>query len=155
MSNKLKTLIAIVCFAPILILVGCAGFQNAIMYQRIAPEMKEYTNDSGLSLMPWTTIADGIRLEHKMEYKHLEFQKACERMAVDDVSYVDYLRKEHTFHREQAIQVRDFAFDPSGPLGFLAVAGLAGTGGALLIKRPGDKSKKELENGNTVVNNSS
>lgn len=146
MSKKLKTLIAILCFAPILILVGCAGFQDALMYNYITPEMKEYTSDDGLSFMPWTTIADSIRLEHKMEYIHLNLQRTYERMAIDDRAHVDYLRREHTFHREQAMQVRDFVFDPSGPLGFLAVAGLAGTGGALLIKRPGDKSKKELEN---------
>jgi hypothetical protein len=66
-------------------------------------------------------------------------------MSQDDNMNYDYMKNIQNRHEAGAKEFQGIVFKPDGPIGLIATTLFGGTIGALLIKRPGDKSKKELE----------
>lgn len=154
MNKKLKALIAVLCTLPIIIMMGCAVVQDVATPCFVEQEVIEYVQKhipevEPTSILPWTTLFDAKRLDCIMNNIHIDNQIVFERLLLDENRTYARLKDSHNYNMESAKEVQGIAFSPTGPLGFLTVAGLAGTGGALLIKRPGDKSKKQIMEANT------
>ena len=145
MSKKLQTLITVLCALPIILLIGCAGMQDMFTPTYIDQKVIDYSGEEPTSLLPFTTLLDAKRIDLAMDFVHIQTQTAINRMLEDDDLTHDYLKNIHSVNMKWSKDFQKIVFDPAGPLGFLVVAGLAGTGGALLIPRPGDKSKKRIE----------
>lgn len=149
-----KTLL--VTFVAILILgfIGCTGFQDAFTPCHINPAAIEYSGQPATSYAPWTTVLDAKRIRAYINYNHVQYQNACDRLKKDDKLQHAFLLGGVDHGIADAVQFQKLAFSPTGPLGFLAVAGGSLGIGALAIKRPGDKSKKQIEretNGSTAA----
>lgn len=153
MSKKLKALIMIICATPLIVLIGCSAVMDIVTYCPIDPLIVEYTGESPVSHMPFTSLWDSKRLNRALDFRHLEYQIVIERMGQDDSLKYDYMKDIQNRHEAGAKEFQDIVFKPDGPIGLIATTLFGGTIGALFIKRPGDKSKKELEHPVNVTNN--
>ena len=145
MNKKLETLIVGVIALVLITFFGCSAMQDAITPCHIEPDAIEYSKEKPTSFVPFTTIWDAERVNYRVDYVHQLTQIACARMAEDDVLKVNFIKDKSTIHLAGAREFQETVFSPTGPVGLL-VSGLGfGTLGALLIKRPGDKSKKEVD----------
>jgi len=125
--------------------LSCAGFQDAVTPCHIDAEVAEYSEGDMATYLPFTTLRDAKELKRRMDFMHLSNQEEINRLSEDDFMIYHFLDDSLSVGMSDAEQLRDNLFDPAGPGGLLITTLLGGTLGATLIKRPGDKSKKELE----------
>jgi len=138
MNGKLKTAIIAVCIFGLAVILGCASFMDAITPCYIPPKAAEYADANVPIMLPYTTVFDARIVDKKMDYMHFI------NSMTEDAKY-EYLKGMTAFHIQASEEFQQAVFSPEGPLGLLLPTLFGGTLGALLIKRPGDKSKKELE----------
>ncbi|MBA7654812.1 hypothetical protein ES703_62705 [subsurface metagenome] len=139
MSSKTQNFIATVSILCLLIVLGCASFQDALTPCYVSPAVIDYADANGTSILPWTTLFDAKRIGAKMDYVHSWNQLS------DKMKY-EYLSGIHRFHIAGADELKTSLFSPTGPLALIVPTGLAATAGALLFSKPTDKKKiKELE----------
>jgi len=140
-----KTLLVALVVTLLLGFMGCVGFQDAITPCQINEDAIEYSGQEATSYAPWTTVWDAKRIRSYLNFNHIQYQNACNRLKQDDSLTHAFLLDGVDTSIADSAQFQETVFNPSGPVGLL-VSGLGfGTLGALLIKRPGDKSKKEVE----------
>ncbi|KKM21306.1 hypothetical protein LCGC14_1636790 [marine sediment metagenome] len=138
MSKRTQTIIASVLILGLAALFGCSAFQDALIPCYVPPASMDYADANATSFFPWTTIFDARRIDMKMDFVHRLNQLQ------DNLKY-GFLKGLNAFHIQAAEEMQAAIFSPEGPIGLLLPT-IMGTGiGALLIKRPGDKSKKEVE----------
>jgi len=139
MAKKIQTLAATVSIVLLVILLGCASFQDALTPCYVSPAVIKYADANETSILPWSTLFDAKRITAKMNFVHAWNQIA------DRMEY-EYLSGIHQFHIAGAEELKTSLFDPTGPLALLIPTSLAATAGALLFSKPTDKKKiKELE----------
>ncbi len=138
MGKKTQTIIVAVLSLGLAALLGCASVMDAFTPCYVPKSSLKYADAKPTSFLPFSTLWDAKRVDRKMDFVHLSKQ------TMDTLNY-NFSKGLNTFHMAAAQEFQTAVFSPSGPIGLLFPA-LAGTGiGALLIKRPGDKSKKEIE----------
>lgn len=157
MNKWLNRLIITLVGAFIIALIGCSSMQDVITPAYIEPEAISYADMNDVpSFMPWTSLWDLKRIEQRMNFNHTVKQIVCDRMKEDDTLGYNFLKGAVAQSIKDAEEFKSTIFSPEGPIGMLLPMVLGGTFGALVIKRPGDKTKKQVEevlktgNGNTV-----
>lgn len=144
MKSVIHKLIASFSLFALIVILGCSAFQDVLTPAWIPQSALVYADANGPSVLPWTTLFDARRVRAKMAFVH-----SWNRIK-DDIRY-EYESGISQFHITGAEQLQAAIFSPTGPIGMLIPASLAGTAGALLFSKPADKKKiKELE----VKNNS-
>lgn len=144
MSPKIQNLIATVSVLLLIVLLGCASFQDALTPCYVSQAVLRYADSNSTSILPWSTLFDAKRITAKMDYVH-SWNQISDRMKYE------YLSGIHRFHIAGAEELKTSLFDPTGPLALLIPTSLAATAGALLFSKPSDKKKiKDLE----IKNNS-
>ena len=136
----------IVLFATLLLaVVGGGCFQDLLTPCHIDEATIEYSGQEATSYVPWTTVWDAQRIRAYVNYMHVQTQNAYERLKKDDSLTHAFLLDGVDANIADAMELQALVFSPTSPLGAMLLAG-GGLGlGALAIKRPGDKSKKEVE----------
>ncbi len=143
--KTLKTLLIVLVALILVAFLGCAGFQDAVTPCHIDAEIAEYAEGDMTSYLPFTTLRDAKELKRRMDYIHLCSQEEINRLSQDDFMLYHFLDDSLAIGMADSKQLQDNLFDPAGPGGLLITTLLGGTLGAVLVKRPGDKSKKEVE----------
>ena len=139
MSPRIQNLIATVTVFLLIVLLGCASFQDALTPCYISPAVLNYADANGTTILPWTTLFDAKLVMAKMDFRH-SWNQLSDRMQYE------YLKGITRFHIAGAEELKASVFDPTGPLALLIPTSLAATAGALLFSKPTDKKKiKELE----------
>jgi len=142
MKSVIHRLIASFSLFFLIVILGCAAFQDVLTPAWIPQSVLDYADANGPSILPWTTLFDARRVRAKMAFVH-----SWNRIK-DDIRY-EYESGIAQFHIAGAEQLQKSIFSPTGPIGMLIPASLAGTAGALLFSKPADKKKiKELETKN-------
>ena len=141
MSRKLQGLLASIAIFGLAVILGCASIMDAVTPCYISPASLEYAEAEPTTFLPFTTLWDAKRVDKKMAYVHLINQ------TTDRLQY-GFLKGLSSFHITAAQEFQEVLFSPTGPIGLAFPMLFGGTLGALFIKRPGDKSKKELNNEN-------
>lgn len=141
----MKAFLVVLFATLILAFVGCTGFQDILTPCHISEDVIEYSGQEATSYMPWTSVWDAKRIRAYLNFNHIQFQNACERLKQDDSLTHAFLLDSVDTNIADSVQFQATVFNPTGPLGALLLAG-GGLGiGALAIKRPGDKTKKQTE----------
>lgn len=147
MSKTFKTIIVTVTSAILVLFVGCSAMMDGVTPAYIDKNAAEYAKvDDVTEFLPYTTLWDAKKVENNLNYYHQLNQIELARLLEDDTVEYNFLKDITAQHIQSAIELQNTLFDPSGPIGLLFPALFGGTLGALLIKRPGDKSPKELNN---------
>ena len=136
----------IVLFATLLLaVVGGGCFQDLLTPIHIDEAAIKYSGQEATSYMPWTTVWDAKRIRAYVNYIHVQTQNAYERLKKDDSLTHAFLLDGVDANIADAMELQAMVFSPTSPLGAMLLAG-GGLGlGALAIKRPGDKTKKQTE----------
>ena len=140
----LKTILVALIVTLLLGFMGCASFQDILTPCHIDEAAIEYSGQEATSYVPWTTIWDAKRIRAYVKFNHLQYQSACDRLKQMDKSKHIFLLDGVDDNIVSSVEFQAKVFNPTGPIG-LMVNGLCLGAGAFLIKRPGDKSKKEVE----------
>lgn len=150
----LNRLVILITTVFLLCFLGCMMAQDLVTPCYIDPAAAEYAKLPTKSINPlYTTLWDAKRIQLHMDYQHQLIQIDLMRQLQDDDLQVDFIRDAHLTHIEAAEEFQKTMFSADS-LPSLLVTGLGfGTLGALTIKRPGDKSAKQIkaENGNGKV----
>jgi len=141
----------LVLFLIVFIGVGC--IQDAIVPCEIDQDAIEYTGEAPTMYAPWTTIHDGNRIKRKMEYIHLTKQETAKRLSEDDTMFYDYINNNMTINLDNAQQIKDAVFDPTGPLAMMLPA-LMGMGLGRYMKSPREQALEKEVNGNSKTTTS-
>lgn len=141
MCKKIQVPIVIASCIGLTIMFGCAAFQKSLTPCYIPPAAIIYADVNIPTFLPWTSLLDAEMVEAKMNYVHLLIQ------TTDELEY-NFLKGQMSFHISASQQLQTTLFSPTGPIGLLASGSLFGIPAALLIKRPGDKSKKQIDQEN-------
>ena len=146
MSTKTQNLTATLSIFSLLVMLGCATFQAALTPCYVSPAAAEWANTTTNSLFPWTTLFDAQRVEMKLDYTY------AMKQTTDTLDY-EYHKGITRFHKAAGEELRSTLFDPTGAIGLLLPASLAGTAGAFLVSKPSNLKKiKELEDKNNSKN---
>lgn len=146
MSTKIQNLLAAISIFLLIVILGCASFQDALTPCYISPAALEYAKTGGSTILPWSTLFDAKRVSMKMDYVHTLAQIS------DNLEY-EYLRGISRFHISAGEELKATLFDPAGPVGLLVTTSLGVTAGGLLLSKPTDRKKiKELEAKNNSKN---
>lgn len=141
----LKAFLVFLFATVILVFVGCTGFQDILTPCHISEDALEYSGQEATSYMPFTSVWDAKRIRAYLNFNHIQYQNACERLKQDDSLTHAFLLDSVDTNIASSVEFQATVFNPTGPIGALLLAG-GGLGiGALAIKRPGDKSKKQVE----------
>jgi len=138
MSKKIQTLLVSVSILGLVVFIGCSSVQDLIIPSYISPAAIDYVDANVPILTPYTSLFDAKTIDRKMDYVHL-------LNSMTEEARYKFLKSELAFHIGVSEEFQQAIFSPEGPIGLLFPTLLGGSLGALLIKRPGDKSKKELE----------
>lgn len=133
MNKKQKTLtvLMVMCLA---VMFGCSAFQDVITPTYVNEEAAEWAGISPKLIMPYTTLWDAKRVGAAIDYKlTIERIKGGYYKGITNLSIL------------AGEEIKTTLFSPEGPVGLLLPTLFGGTLGALLVKRPGDKSKKEVD----------
>ncbi len=140
MSKKFQILIASLSILGLTVFFGCAAFQKVLTPCYVNPASADYANTETTSVLPWTTLWDMERIDIKMDYVHMTNQ-------VKDKMLYEFLKTGNRVSIMASEELQSTIFSPAGPIGLIFPTIFGGTLGALLLKRPGDKSPKEVANG--------
>lgn len=139
MSTKTQNLIATSSIFCLMVILGCASFQDVITPCWVSPAATKYADANATSILPWTTLFDARRIARKMDFVH-SWNQLKDRMKYD------FLRGITRFHINAAEELQATLFSPTGPIGLLVTTSLGATAGTLLLSKPSDKKKiKALE----------
>ena len=133
MNKKQKTLtvLMVMCLA---VMFGCSAFQDVITPTYVSEEAAEWANVPTKLLMPYTTLWDAKRVGGAIDYKlTIEKIKGGYYKGITNLAIV------------AGEEIKTTLFSPEGPVGLLLPTLFGGVLGSMLIKRPGDKSPKEVE----------
>ncbi len=150
MNRKEKLMVG--CLGIILIsMLGCSGFQDALVLAYIDEEAIEYAREEdGKEFTPYTSLWDLQRIDRKVDRRYKQDQLLLRRQLEDiNIKYVSL----KDVLREGAVggaELKNIFFGTTGVVnGLIALSGLGI--GTLALSKPGDKKKiKELENGKIV-----
>ena len=133
MNKKQKTLTILMVMA-LAVMFGCSAIQDVITPTYVDKEAAEWAGVPTKMLTPWTSLLDAKRLDRAIDYK----------LTIEKITggYYKNITNLGIFAGEE---IKATLFSPEGPIGLLLPTLFGGTLGAMLIKRPGDKSKKEVE----------
>jgi len=145
MKNWIRNLLITVASVGLAIIIGCSAMMDGVTPCEIEEGSLGYTSQPPKKYMPFTTLLDSKRIGAWMDYTHETKQMDYQRLAQDDSLLHSFLTDRRLVHEQGAMEFQQTVFSPQGPIGLLIPSLFAGTLGALLIKRPGDKSKKEVE----------
>lgn len=146
MNKKQKLFLAFLILF-IVVLLGASCIQDAVVPCEIDKKVLEYTGEKSTMYAPWTTIHDARRVQRAMEYVHLTKQEAAKRLSEDDNMFYDYINNAMTVNFENAQQIKDIVFDPTGPLAALLI-GLPCLGLGRYLKSPREQELEKKLNGN-------
>lgn len=145
-AHFLQKIVATFSLVLLIVVLGCSAFQDVLTPSWIPQSALDYADANGPSILPWTTLFDARRVRAKMAFVH-----SWNRIK-DDIRY-EFESGQVQFHIAGAEQLQQKIFSPTGPIGMLIPASLAGTAGALLFSKPADKKKiKALEQKNNRKN---
>lgn len=144
MNGKLKALIITVCIVGLTAIFGCSLVMDAVTPTYISPEAIKYA-DANVPLVPWMpfkSLLDARFVEKKIDFQHLINSMTEEaRYNFFKGSVVASIMTGEKF--QQAV------FSPTGPIGLMLPASLAGVLGTMAggryVKSP---REKELERKN-------
>lgn len=145
MKSWIKKTLVTMCTVVLVVMIGCAAMMNAVTPCFIEPEVIKDANESPTSFMPFTTLWDAERIINKFDYNFQVGQIGLIRLIEDKKMRRDFFRGLQMVHVGGAQEFQKTIFSPEGVVGILVPSLAIGTIGALLIKRPGDKSAKEVE----------
>ena len=145
MKNWLRNLLVTIASLGLVIILGCSAMQDAVTPCIVEEGTKDYTGQPLKKIMPYTTLLDSKRIAAWTDYTHETRQAKYRRMAEDDDMLYGFLIDRSAVHQQDATRFQQAVFSPEGAIGLLFPTLLGGTLGALLIKRPKDKSPKEVE----------
>jgi len=145
-----KGLAVLVCIVGLIVMFGCAGFQDVVVPCHIDEDAADYAGIPITSYMPWTTIWDARRVDAHMEFAHTITQLTHRRMQEDDILQFDFLRDNLRINLADAAQLQEKLFDPAGPIGMVLPMLFGGTLGALFIPRKREKDLEKQLNGNKI-----
>lgn len=146
MTKAIEKIVTSVCVFLLVVILGCAAFQDVLTPAYVHPAVLKYVNANGTSILPWTTLYDAKRIDYK-----LHFVRAKHKI-IDELEY-KYLAGASLVSVEAGEELKASLFHPTGPIGLLVTATLGGTVGAVLIPRPKDKKTiKKLEKQNNSKN---
>lgn len=135
MNKKQKTLtiLMVMCLA---VMFGCSAFQEAITPTYVSKEAAEWAGvpTKLFKVIPYTSLWDAKRIG-----KAIDFKLTIEKLKG---GYYKSITNLGIYAGEE---LKTTLFSPQGPVGLLLPTLFGGTLGAMLIKRPGDKSKKEVD----------
>lgn len=141
----LKAFLIVLFVTLLLAVVGGGCIQDLLTPCHIGEAAIEYSGQEATSYVPWTTVWDAKRIRAYVNYIHVQTQNAYERLKKDDSLTHAFLLDGVDANIADAVELQAMVFNPTSPLGAMLLAG-GGLGlGALAIKRPGDKSKKQTE----------
>ncbi len=133
MNKKQKILMGLMVMG-LAVMFGCSAFQDVITPTYVNEEAAEWADTTAKLFMPYTTLWDAKRVGMAIDYKiTIERFKGGYYKSMTNLSIL------------AGENIKATVFSPDGPIGLLLPTLLGGTLGAMLIKRPGDKSKKEVE----------
>jgi len=142
--NKVKTLgkglVAALLLTGLVAMFGCSMVQDAFVPCNIEQEAIVYSGQKPTSWVPWTTLYDGNRILEWIDFNHLQYQLACNRMKEDDKLVHGKIVGRLTVSIDQSTSFKSKVFSPTGAIGMAFPALFAGTFGALFINTP--KKKK-------------
>lgn len=141
-----KGLVAMLLLTGLVAMFGCALVQDAVVPLNIEQEAIEYSGQEPTSWVPWTTLYDGNRILEWIEFNHLQYQLACDRMKEDDKLIHGKIVGRLNVSIDQADSFKSKVFSPDGAIAMAFPMLFGGAFGALFIKRPGDKSKNDKSN---------
>ncbi len=133
MNKKQKTLTVLMVMG-LAVMFGCSAIQDVLTPTYVNEEAAAWADVPTKLLMPYTTLFDAKRVAAAIDFK-----LTMERFTggyYKSITNLSILAGE---------EVKATLFSPEGPVGLLLPTLFGGTLGAMLIKRPGDKSKKEVE----------
>lgn len=132
--NKKQKLLTFIVAAILLLSIGSSCVQDVIIPAYIDKDAAAWAGVPTKLFLPYTTLWDVKRLGLAIDYKIL--MEKIKGGYYKNITNISILAGE---------EIKQVVFNPAGPMG-LIVSGLGfGTLGAVLVKRPGDKSKKEVE----------
>lgn len=140
MKKFSKSFLGLVLVAGLLAIFTGACVQDIITPCHINESAIEYAGIEATSYAPWTTVWDAKRVRDYMNFNHVQYQNAMNRLKDDDnirhAFELDNLNV--TLADSQAWQKK--VFSPTGVIGLAFPALAAGTFGALFINT-GKKKK--------------
>ena len=141
--KAIRIIIALFCITGFTILMmGCA-LQDYITPCYIDGRTAEYT-EASLTDGPFTSIADAKRLGRELNFVHTENREELLKAIEKDGRLHSFLVKSMNDNLIDARALQETLFAPDGAFG--ALTGLLGLGaGAVLLKRPGDLRKEDVE----------
>lgn len=133
MNKKQKTLTVLMVMG-LAVMFGCSAVQNILTPTYVNEEAAEWAGTTAKSFMPYTMLWDAKRVSRAIDYKlTIEKIKGGYYKGMTNLSIM------------AGEELKTTLFSPEGPVGLLLPTLFGGTLGALLVKRPGDKSKKEVD----------
>ncbi len=133
MNKKQKTLTVLMVMG-LAVMFGCSAVQDVITPTYVDEEAADWADTTPKLFMPYTTLWDAKRVGRAIDYK-LTITK-IKGGYYKGITNLSILAGE---------EIKTTLFSPQGPVGLLLPTLFGGTLGAMLIKRPGDKSKKEVD----------
>ncbi|MHA1961927.1 MAG: hypothetical protein ACW99U_17095 [Candidatus Thorarchaeota archaeon] len=135
-----KALVMLVCVVGLILMFGCAAFQDLATPCHIDQEAIDYASIEPTSYLPWPTLWDAQRLRKEILYRHDNLQIVYQRLQEDDSRRVTYIIDSLDTSVAGANEFKEKVFDPSGPVGTLLPMLFGGTIGAMFINT-GKKQK--------------
>ncbi len=133
MNKKQKTL-TILMVLGLAVMFGCSAMQDVFTPTYVSEDAAEWAGAPTKMLMPYTTLLDAKRVGRAIDYRLLSHR--IEGGYYKNITNLSILAGE---------EIKTTLFSPEGPVGLLLPTLFGGALGAMLIKRPGDKSQKEVE----------
>lgn len=132
--NKKQKALSVLMVMGLAAMFGCSALQDVITPTFVDQEAAEWANTTPKSFMPYTTLWDAKRVGAAIDFKlTIERIRGGYYKGMTNLSIL------------AGEELKTTLFSPQGPVGLLLPTLFGGTLGALLVKRPGDKSKKEVE----------
>lgn len=135
-----KGLLAMLLLTGLVAMFGCALVQDAVIPCNIEQDAIKYSGQEPTSWVPWTTLYDGNRILEWIEFNHLQYQLACDRMKEDDKLMHGKIAGRLSISIDQSTSFKSKVFSSTGVIGLAFPTLMAGTFGALFINT-GKKKK--------------
>ena len=133
MNKKQKTLTVLMVMA-LAVMFCCSACQDVITPTYVNEEAAEWAGTTTKLFMPYTTLWDAKRVGRAIDYKlTIEKIKGGYYKGITNIAIL------------AGEEIKTTLFSSEGPIGLLMPLLVGGGLGGMLIKRPGDKSKKEVE----------
>lgn len=144
-----KGLVTLVCIVGLVIMFGCATFQELGTLCHIDGVAIKYAGLEATSYLPWTTLWDAQRIRKGILYNHKLTQMIYQRAQEDDNIEVAYIIESLDTSIMSAEEFKNAVFDPAGPIGLALPMIFGGTLGALFIPRKRERDLEKQLNGKT------